>query len=49
MCFELNSGGKKDKNYVIKKIVFKKIVVNMIMSNNDMVVFFFDIIGCMYI
>lgn len=31
----------------MKKIVLKKIVVNMIMSNNDMVVLFLDIIGCM--
>jgi vesicle coat complex subunit len=46
---ELNSGGKKDKNYVTKKIALKKIVANMTMSNNDMVALFPDIIGCMHI
>ena len=46
---ELNSGGKKDKNYVNKKIALKKIVANMTMSNNDMVALFPDIIGCMHI
>ncbi|RSL95076.1 hypothetical protein CEP52_012275 [Fusarium oligoseptatum] len=44
---ELNSGGKKDKNYASKKIALKKIVANMTMSNNDMVALFPDIIGCM--
>ncbi|KAF9245175.1 hypothetical protein DTO013E5_2677 [Penicillium roqueforti] len=44
---ELNSGGKKDKNYSAKKIALKKIVANMTMSNNDMVALFPDIIGCM--
>jgi vesicle coat complex subunit len=44
---ELNSGGKKDKNYSSKKIALKKIVANMTMSNNDMVALFPDIIGCM--
>ncbi|KAJ4270251.1 hypothetical protein NW762_001927 [Fusarium torreyae] len=44
---ELNSGGKKDKNYSGKKIALKKIVANMTMSNNDMVALFPDIIGCM--
>lgn len=44
---ELNSGGKKDKNYTGKKIALKKIVANMTMSNNDMVALFPDIIGCM--
>ena len=44
---ELNSGGKKDKNYAGKKIALKKIVANMTMSNNDMVALFPDIIGCM--
>lgn len=46
---ELNSGGKKDKNYSGKKIALKKIVANMTMSNNDMVALFPDIIGCMHI
>jgi AP-2 complex subunit beta-1 len=46
---ELNSGGKKDKNFTTKKIALKKIVANMTMSNNDMVALFPDIIGCMAI
>jgi AP-2 complex subunit beta-1 len=46
---ELNSGGKKDKNFGNKKIALKKIVANMTMSNNDMVALFPDIIGCMHI
>lgn len=46
---ELNSGGKKDKNYGAKKIALKRIVANMTMSNNDMVALFPDIIGCMTI
>jgi vesicle coat complex subunit len=46
---ELNIGGKKDKNFVSKKIALKKIVANMTMSNNDMVALFPDIIGCMHI
>ncbi|RDA88657.1 hypothetical protein CP532_4100 [Ophiocordyceps camponoti-leonardi (nom. inval.)] len=46
---ELNSGGKKDKNYSAKKIALKRIVANMTMSNNDMVALFPDIIGCMTI
>lgn len=46
---ELNSGGKKDKNFTIKKIALKKIVANMTMSNNDMVALFPDVIGCMHI
>jgi hypothetical protein len=44
---ELNSGGKKDKNYTGKKTALKKIVANMTMSNNDMVALFPDIVGCM--
>lgn len=44
---ELNSGGKKDKNYSAKKIALKKIVANMTMSNNDMVALFPDVISCM--
>lgn len=44
---ELNSGGKKDKNYSAKKIALKKIVANMTMSNNDMVALFPDVIECM--
>ncbi|KAI5366523.1 Putative clathrin/coatomer adaptor, adaptin-like, armadillo-like helical, AP complex subunit beta [Septoria linicola] len=45
---ELNSGGgKKDKNFLTKKIALKKIVANMTMSNNDMVALFPDIVGCM--
>lgn len=46
---ELNSGGKKDKNYSTKKIALKRIVANMTMSNNDMVALFPDIISCMHI
>lgn len=46
---ELNSGGKKDKNYTGKKVALKKIVANMTMSNNDMVALFPDIINCMHI
>ncbi|KOS18247.1 AP-1 complex subunit beta [Escovopsis weberi] len=46
---ELNSGGKKDKNYGAKKIALKRIVANMTMSNNDMVALFPDIIGCINI
>lgn len=46
---ELNSGGKKDKNYSAKKIALKKIVANMTMSNNDMVALFPDVIACMAI
>ena len=46
---ELNSGGKKDKNFTAKKIALKKIVANMTMSNNDMVALFPDIISCMHI
>lgn len=44
---ELQSGGKKDKNYSAKKIALKKIVANMTMSNNDMVALFPDVIECM--
>lgn len=44
---ELNSGGKKDKNYGAKKVALKRIVANMTMSNNDMVALFPDIISCM--
>lgn len=44
---ELNSGGRKDKNYSAKKIALKKIVANMTMSNNDMVALFPDVVGCM--
>lgn len=47
---ELNSsGGKKDKNFLGKKVALKKIVANMTMSNNDMVALFADIIQCMQI
>jgi hypothetical protein len=46
---ELNSGGKKDKNYSAKKIALKKIVANMTMSNNDMVALFPDVIECMHL
>lgn len=46
---ELNSGGKKDKNHMAKKIALKKIVANMTMSNNDMVALFPDIVACMQI
>lgn len=45
---ELNtSGGKKDKNFLAKRIALKKIVANMTMSNNDMVALFPDIVNCM--
>lgn len=44
---ELNSGGKKDKNHMAKKVALKKIVANMTMSNNDMVALFPDIVMCM--
>lgn len=44
-----NSGGKKDKNFLGKKVALKKIVANMTMSNNDMVALFADIIQCMSI
>lgn len=46
---ELNSGGKKDKNFTQKKVALKKIVANMTMSNNEMVSLFPDIIACMQI
>ncbi|KAJ6444554.1 AP-2 adaptor complex subunit beta [Purpureocillium lavendulum] len=46
---ELNSGGKKDKNYSVKKVALKRIVANMTMSNNDMVALFPDIIACMHL
>ncbi|RYP46165.1 hypothetical protein DL768_007595 [Monosporascus sp. mg162] len=46
---ELNSGGKKDKNFSQKKVALKKIVANMTMSNNEMVSLFPDIISCMHI
>ncbi len=46
---ELNSGGKKDKNFSAKKTALKKIVANMTMSNNDMVALFADVVGCMHI
>lgn len=46
---ELNSGGKRDKNHLAKKITLKKIVANMTMSNNDMVALFPDIVDCMQI
>lgn len=46
---ELHSGGKKDKNFTMKKVALKKIVANMTMSNNDMVALFPDVIGCMHI
>lgn len=45
---ELSSGGgKKDKNFMSKKIALKKVVANMTMSNNDMVALFADIVACM--
>ena len=45
---ELNSGGgKKDKNFLTKRVALKKVVANMTMSNNDMIALFPDIIGCM--
>ena len=41
------SGGKKDKQHLSKKIALKKIVANMTMSNNDMVALFPDIVEVM--
>ena len=41
------SGGKKDKGHLTKKIALKKIVANMTMSNNDMVALFPDIVAVM--
>jgi vesicle coat complex subunit len=46
---ELNGGGKKDKNFSAKKTALKKIVANMTMSNNDMILLFPDVISCMQI
>lgn len=46
---DLNSGGRRDKNNIGKKIALKKIVANMTMSNNDMVALFPDVVGCMNI
>ena len=46
---ELNSGGKKDKNFTTKKVALKKIVANMTMSNNDMIALFPDIVNTMHI
>ncbi|KAK5163219.1 uncharacterized protein LTR77_010805 [Saxophila tyrrhenica] len=40
-------GGKKDKNFLTKKIALKKIVANMTMSNNDMVALFPDVVDTM--
>jgi len=46
---ELESGGKKDKNFSAKKIAMKKIVANMTMNNNEMVALFPDVIAQMQI
>ena len=46
---ELDSGGKKDKNFSAKKIAMKKIVANMTMNNNDMITLFPDVIAQMQI
>ena len=46
---ELLNGGKKDKNHTAKKTALKKIVANMTMSNNDMVLLFPDVVDCMSI
>ncbi|KAL9057250.1 MAG: hypothetical protein Q9162_002454 [Coniocarpon cinnabarinum] len=37
---ELEAGGRRDKNYSAKKVALKKIVANMTMNNNDMVLLF---------
>lgn len=42
---ELESGGKRDKNFSAKKIALKKIVANMTMNNNDMIGLFPDVIN----
>lgn len=42
-------GGKRDKANLAKKIALKKIVANMTMSNNEMILLFPDVIGCMTI
>jgi len=44
---ELEAGGKKDRNFSAKKIALKRIVANMTMNNNDMIVLFPDIIAQM--
>lgn len=46
---ELESGGKKDRNYSSKKIAMKKIVANMTMNNNDMIALFPDVVNQMQI
>ncbi|KAI9655448.1 MAG: hypothetical protein M1831_004865 [Alyxoria varia] len=46
---ELEAGGKKDKNHTAKKTALKKIVANMTMNNNDMVVLFPDVVNQMRI
>ena len=46
---ELDSGGRRDKNYSAKKIALKKIVANMTMNNNDMVMLFPDVVAQMQI
>ena len=44
---ELESGGRRDKNFSAKKIALKKIVANMTMNNNDMIGLFPDVIAQM--
>lgn len=46
---ELANGARKDKNHAAKKVALKKIVANMTMSNNDMVLLFPDVVSCMQI
>ncbi|KAL8640719.1 MAG: hypothetical protein Q9228_002395 [Teloschistes exilis] len=46
---ELANGVRKDKNHAAKKVALKKIVANMTMSNNDMVLLFPDVVSCMQI
>ena len=46
---ELESGGKRDKTYSAKKVALKKIVANMTMNNNDMIMLFDDVVAQMTI
>ena len=44
---ELESGGRKDKNFSAKKIAMKRIVANMTMNNTEMLGLFPDVIAQM--
>lgn len=46
---ELDSGGKKDRNFSAKKIALKKMVANMTMNNNDMIGLFEDVVAQIHI